>query len=318
MKKIFLFLFFLFFALPVHAVTYYACGTANIDGASEWNTAAACDGTAKTYGTDGFPESGAVLEANTYTVTINTNPGPNGIVTLQNTAGGGFTVGTSVTPLTITASGTASGAALLVLTGNANANPALTIAGDTTWTGGNGSNEYAISDSHTVGTVVLGSSGHPVAIVGGSNSSAYGYYTATVSPVSGYANSTGASAAGFFINGAVGDTLIGNCIGSNTSPSAPGCFASNSNSYLVFTGNIINGTKAVGAQGAIRLTLTEPSSGVTGNYVKFDGGGTAVYIGTNTDDATKALNTFYYIDPTDGGSDVGTATVGGGGGAWSF
>jgi hypothetical protein len=51
--------------------------------------------------------------------------------------------------------------------------------------------------------------------------------------------------------------------------------------------------------------------------MKFDGGGTAVYCGKNTDDATKALSTFYYIDPTDGTSDQGSASAGGGG-AWGF
>lgn len=322
MKKLIAYLI-IFLLIPTwsYAATYYACIAGNIDAANAWEDAAACDGNTFTYGTAGFPAVGSVLEANNNAMVINTNPGPNGIVTLQNTAGAGFSVATNATPLTITANGTAIGAALLTITGDANANPALNIAGDTTWTGGNGSNEFAISDTHTVGTVVFGSAGHVVTVKGGTNSSAYGYVTTTVSPVTGYVAAIGVNAIGWRNGGEVAHTFSAgsSCTGGSVAADAAGCVASNSsaNNYITLTGgNIVAGTKSVGAYGTIRYAPTTPANGVTGNYVKWDGGGTAVYMGTNTDDVSKALDTFYYIDPTDGTSDVGTAT--GGGSAYAY
>lgn len=319
-KLLFAILIVLAFVVPADATTYYACIAGNISAANAWEDAAGCDGTTFTMGTAGFPASGSLLEANALSMTIDTDPGPNGAVTLKNTAGGGFAVATSVTPITITANGTAVGAALLTISGNANANPALTIAGDTTWTGGDGNNENAINGTHTVGTVAFGSVGHPVTVVGGTASGAYGYYSATVSPISGYINGTGGAAGPGLGNlGAVGYAITGNCTG-GSGQGAYGCGAVNSGvaCYITVTGNLIAGSRGAPYHGSIRWTPTAPSSGVTGNYFKTDGGGTAVYVGTNTDDAAKALTTFYYIDPTDGGSDVGTASAGGGGGAWGF
>lgn len=322
MRKILLALL-LVLLLPTYAnaTTYYACSNANLDAANLFDDDAGCASAEFEYA-GALPAAGDVIEANTYTITINTNPGPNGAVTLQNTAGGGFTVATNATPMTITANGKAIGAALLTITGDANANPALNISGDTTWTGGNGSAEYAIADTHTVGTVVFGSAGHPVAVVGGSNQTAYGYYTATVSPTTGYVTATGSAAIGWYSSGAVAHSFLAgsSCVGSDSSTYASGCasYSTNAAAYISITGgNIINGTKATGAIGVIRWIPTSPSSDVTGNYVKFDGGGTAVYVGTNTDDATKALTTFYYIDPTDGTSDQGSASSSGGG-AWGW
>ena len=324
-KLIFFILSYLVIISPADAATWYAQkGSCNIDSVSGgtssdvWNSVSVGGGTWLDWSTG--PATDDIFEANAQTgLVINTDPkGTSGAtkVHLKNTGGGGFTSTTSVTPITITADGTAVGAALLVISGTANANPCLTIAGDTTWTGGDGSSEYAISDTHTVGTVVFGSSGHPVVVIAGSNSSAYGYYTATVSPASGYVQATGVSAVGWMNNGGVGHSLIGVCTGSGTSVSAPGCFAAHSSSFINFTGNIISGGKSVGAQGAIRYTQIAPALGVTGNYVKYDGGGTPVYCGSNTDDTSKALSTFFYIDPTDGTSVQGAATSGGGHGAW--
>lgn len=312
----------LLLASPSFGATYYACIAGDIDVADAWEDAAGCDGSTFTI-TGAFPASGDVLESNNLAMVINVDPGPNGIVTLQNTAGDGFSTVTSVSPITITANGTTidDTVPILTISGTADANPALTIAGNTTWTGGDSSQDYAISDGHTVGYVVLGSAGNPVAIQGGSNSTAYGYYVSANAPITGWANSTaGTSASGFYVNSAT--TLIsltGNCTGSSGSNSAMGCYVSHSGGHLVLTGNIVNTARSFGAGGPIRYTPIAPSSGVTGNFIKFDGGGTAIYLGDNTDDVTKALTTFYYIDKTDGGSDVGTASAGSSGaGAWGW
>jgi hypothetical protein len=317
MKKILLsILIVLMLAFPSFATTYYAqSGSANMS-AIEWDTASGGGGTDLVWAER---LAGDVFVANGNTgIVVDTDPGVGGSQVTLSTAtnGGGFTLTTVGTPATITAHMAAGTTPCLVISGAVNAT--TTILGNCT--GGSVAASYGLHDTHTVGTVVVGSVGSPTTLTGGTTTgtTSHGYYyapsgagTATV-----YGNAVAtAYGIGFAHNGSSSTASItGNCTGSDAANVA-GC-SSTAAGPMTITGNIINGDRAVGAVGTIRWTPTAPSDGVTGHYVKFDGGGTAVYAGTNTDDATKALSTFYYIDPTDGSSDVGTA--GGGGGAWGF
>jgi hypothetical protein len=186
----------------------------------------------------------------------------------------------------------------------------LTIIGNST--GGSATSAYGIKLEHTTGLVPITGNA-----TGGSGISAHGIYNSSAGKFTFTGNATGSGGFGLISAGSSVFTITGNCTGSSSSGGKPGCDCGSLTGYCTVTGNIIAGTKNVGAMGAIRWNATAPADGVTGHYVKFDGGGTAVFAGKNTDDASKALTTFYYIDPTDGTSDQGSASSTGGG-AWGW
>ena len=311
MKKILLsILLILTFATSGNTATYYACIAGNISAANAWEDSAACDGTTYTI-TGAFPASGSVLEANAQAMTIDTDPGPNGAVTLQNTAGGSFAVATSVTPLTINANITSVGAACLAVTGNADANPALTIIG--TITGGGSATYYGVGDSHTVGTVVVQG-----AITGGGNATAVGYrFSGATGSVTITGNAKGVSGPGVQTSAAGTMTLNGDCIGSAASTVIVGC-ASGSVGAITCTGNLV--------QGSLGPPYTGPVVWVPSSAQKYywhtagtdvyasaglgsDAGGTQI-TGANT--AEKVAVGTYFVKKDDGVFTQGTASSGGG------
>jgi hypothetical protein len=326
MKKIILFLFALIlFASPTFAASYYGCASAAINADSTFCTTP----TGSCAGDD--PVTAATALAGTHTLYANgcTITVPEELVMtaakLSNkddgTAmvdGGQFTVtttGWTQTTTHVTAAIEAGGTtgAALAISGNANLNPVFTLTASAS-TGGSASLMCGVTTSHTNGTLVIDGAG---TITGGSQVSAYGFYSTGAGPVTITGNAVANIAPGIVSNGGP-IAITGNCTGSNTTNTGHGCNALNTGAITI-TGSIIAGDRAVGAAGKIVWTPTAPSDGVTGHYVSFDGAGTPVYAGKNTDDVAKALTTFYYIDPTDGSSDQGTASAGsGGGGAWGF
>ncbi len=290
-------------------VTYYACATANINAANEFNAAQTCDGTAYTFGTGGFPESGATLDANAYTVTINVDINLGYLITLVNSnAAGSFTVATSLTPLTLICNiGASSGGSAgvgLTITGDANAANVLTIGAVGTPVdiyGGSAANKSGVMDSHTLGTVIVYAD-----ITGGSNASAYGYRPNTANgTVNIIGNATGAVSAGIINMAASTVNITGNCIGSSTL-GGYGCQAA-STGPIILTGSIINGTREVGVIGTIQYI---PGTYGSTNYVKFDGGGTPIYMSLPPA-AAGILTTSNYINKDSGAVTAGTATSGG-------
>jgi hypothetical protein len=347
MKKLILAItMILLVSVPSFATDYYggAAGK-NLNADDLWYEAVSgsCTGSGSAVASSTVLQAGNNLFANGCTIAITDSFTATKISTENGgaanaVAGGSFTLTTaSVTGKTLTANIVAGDSACLTLTGNGAGTPVLTIIGNLT--GGTGSADYAVTTNHSVGTLNIGSSGTPSTITGGGNVSAYGFYNTAMGPITAYASIVGATSVGWSNNGnatvsitgsatGVGNvngyhnsstgatTMTGNCTGSSTGYGM-GCYAASTGAITV-VGNIVNGTRGVGAGGTIIWTPTAPANGATGHYVKFDGGGTAVFAGKNTDDATKALTTFYYIDPTDGTSDQGSATGTGGGGAWLF
>jgi hypothetical protein len=79
MKKIIpiIFAILLLLSVPAFATDYYNCNSLTLS-TSHWNTASASCGTGDAvFGSSGFPASGSVLHANSYTITVDTNPSPN-------------------------------------------------------------------------------------------------------------------------------------------------------------------------------------------------------------------------------------------------
>jgi hypothetical protein len=236
------------------------------------------------------PATNDIFEASAITgIVINVDPkGTAGAtkVHLKNTAGGNFSYALATAPATTSVDVTAGTADCVLITGTT-AGKTFGITGSTYTGSAATANADAIYDTHAT---------NGVTIVG---------------------NSVGANGCGYNYNGSGTTAYTGNCTGSDTSIDYPGCRAV-STGILTVVGNIINGVKAFGAAGTIRWNPTVPANGVTGNYFSYKNeSGDAEYVGVNTDDTTKALSTFYYIDPTDGGSDQGTGSSGGGG-AWAF
>jgi hypothetical protein len=235
------------------------------------------------------PATNDIFEASAITgIVINVDPkGTAGAtkVHLKNTAGGNFSYALATAPATTSVDVTAGTADCVLITGSTTGKT-FGVTGST-FTGSAGTpNADAIYDTHTTNNV---------SIVG---------------------SAIGQNGCGYNYNGSGTTTLTGNCTGSDILIDYVGCKAG-STGVLTIVGNIINGNRAFGANGTVVWTPAAPANGVTGNYFKSDGGGTEIYVGVNTDDTTKALSTFYYIDPTDGGSDQGTGSSGGGG-AWAF
>jgi hypothetical protein len=313
---------------PVHAASYYGCASAAINADSTF-----CDTpTGSCAGNN--PQTAATVLAGTHSLFAN-----GCTITIPNTAdltvtatklsnkddgsamvdGGGFTYVTANDyEVTINANietGGTTGAALAV-SGSGTHSPVLTIIGNIT--AGTAASMYGVIDSHTVGTVRIGSVGTPTTISGGTNATARGYYHSGASGViTVTGDCAGVTGPGLHTVGATATaTVSGNCTGGPNLADAIGCYGGGAGGITV-SGNIVNSARATGISGNITWTPTTPASGVTGNYIKTAGSGTAVYVGKNTDDASKALATFFYIDPTDGGSDQGSASAGGGGGAWA-
>lgn len=314
-------------ASPCFATTYYACGTANIDAASEWNEAQTCDGTAHTYGTGGFPASGATLDANSYTVTVNTDPGPNGTVTLIAPGTGGFAVATSTSPLTLHANigDAAQNVPVLAITGSANANPALTIIG--TILGGDTAAAYGVNDTHTVGTVVVTGN-----IKGGSNNTAHAYYLNGTGPATFSGTMTPGAAANsnaINVNAAAATTIAGACLGSD-SYTGKGC-QNGSTGIMTVTGDIyicekqsgvsLGGTYWVPAANTNKIVYTASSSSTCGTINQY----TVVAPPISDTDHSSWTGGLNLVDKSEiksgevAGPVTGTMSAGGGGGgSWGF
>jgi hypothetical protein len=288
------------FAYQASAATWFA-GSGDTDfnavssgtTSSVWNSNA--DGTSGTYlDWSTGPANGDIFVANGATIAIDDSIGSESVtVTLTTegtdyggTDGGGFTAATTTLATKTLYVNTISGTTdCLSVSGNQDGTPALTIRGNQQ--GGTTTGKVGLYSVHSVGTIAV--VGNALAVAG------QGIYNGASGPM----------------------TLTGNCTGSDTA-NLSGCNA-NSTGAITVKGNLISGKRSTGGTGTIIWTPATPADGVTGNYIKMDGGGTEVFAGTNTDDATKALSTFYYIDPTDGTSDQGSATTEStGGGAWGW
>jgi hypothetical protein len=302
------------------ATDYYATADAEITTATLWDTNPAGGGTDLTWAS---LADGDVLYANNHAITIANDIGSASVTATlttaagTGTAGGSFTFNINTTAAKTLYTNVTAGTAIgLIVTGaGAGADTTeLTIIGNIT--GGSATSAYGVRLEHTLGNIPITGT-----ITGGSGVSSHGIHSASTGKFAVTGNATAAIGVGINSASTSVFTIAGNCTGSSSSGGQHGCHCGNAAGYCTITGNIINGSYNVGATGHVRWTPTAPADGVTGHYVKFDGGAdTPIFVGTNTDDATKALGTFYYIDPTDGGSDQGTATVEGGtgGGAWGW
>jgi hypothetical protein len=307
-------------AIQANATDYYAQADAEITTATLWDTNPAGGGTDLTWAS---LANGDVLYANNHAITIDNDIGSASVTATltteagTGTAGGSFTfnINTSAaktlyvnrvagTTQCLTVTGEGAGADTLELTLNG------TSTGSATTTAG-----YGTRLVHTLGVVAMTG-----ANTAGAASQAYGVSSASAGKFTITGNSTGgATAAGVNSTTSSVFTVIGDCIGASGTGAGTGCGCGSSTGYCIVTGNIINGARVVGATGAVRWTPTPPASGV-GHYVKFDGGGTPVFVGKVTDEtsanvAGKVATGEYFIKYDDGASTQGTAT--GGGGAWA-
>ena len=321
-KKILIFiLLYLSIAFPVHAATYFGCASQEITAAGTFEDAAGCDGTALTWAS---LANGDILVANGQTISIANDVG-NGAVTVTlttegtdygGTDGGGYTFNINTTTAkTLYTNITAGSTNCLTITGIGAAGTELTIIGNIT--GGNAGTASGVSDTHTTAGAIVAITGNCTGGSAGSTNVGYTFLNnsnASITNITGDCLSSGA-ASGCSNAGTTGIiNLTGNCTASD-SGYYEGCYAINTGPINV-TGSLVSSLRGSPHRGTVRWSPVAPASGVTGNYFKTDGGGTAVYVGGNTDDASKALSTFFYIDPTDGTSDQGAATSSGGHGAW--
>lgn len=300
-----------------NATDYYAQADAEITTAELWDTNPAGGGTDLTWAN---LQDGDVLYANNHDITIANDIGSASVTATLTTAAGTGTAGGSYTfdinttdAKTLYTNATAGTTACLIVTGEgAGADTTeLTIIGNIT--GGTATSAYGVKLMHTLGVIhftgaALGGS-YATAIHSGSA----GKFTLTGNATGDVGNGINSTSSAIF-------TVAGACVGSSSTGAGIGCACGTGSGYCTITGNLINGTRQVAVTGRARWNPTAPANGQTGHYVKvIDSAGTgAVYVGTNTDDATKALTTFYYIDPTDGTSDQGSASTTGGGGAWGW
>jgi len=305
------------FVYQANATTYFGCAAQEITAAGTFEDAAGCDGTALTWAS---LANGDILVANNQAITIANDIG-SAILTATlttegtdygGTDGGSFTFDISAaTAKTLYVNVVAGSTVGLTVTGaGAGADTTeLTINGNIT--GGTATSAYGVRLEHTLGVIPITGT-----LTGGAGTTAHAVHSATAGKFTVTGNATGVKGNGINSSDTSIFTVSGNCVADTGTSAGVGCHCGASTGYCTLTGNIVNGPRSVGATGAVRYTPTAPSDGVTGHYVKYDGGGTALFFGKNTDDASKALTDFYYIDPTDGGSDVGTSS-GGGGGAWA-
>lgn len=306
----------LVFVTTSFATDYYAGKAAtNINADDLWFTTStgSCGGSTGASGATAL-QAGNTLYANGCDVTVNASFTATKISTAAGagTSGGSFNVVTSTSPLTITAAvegGATSSKPGLVITGNANANPALTIIGDIT--GGSASGAHGVSSSYTVGTIIIQG-----AITGGSHSGTNGYYSGSnTGTVEVTGNVSGATGPGLqIVSSAAGSKVTGNCIGS-TGNVGVGCTSAGSGGLKIY-GNIINNTRSVGAHGSV---YWNPSAT---NYlsIKTTDGSTVMYLPSTTNLPVTNVKTgveYGYDGST--GPNVGTLSAGGaGGGTWGF
>jgi hypothetical protein len=227
---------------------------------------------------------------------------------------GTLTIGSVGTPVVIKGGG--SGATATSCTGATIANTGgSTIYADITGGPGNFSDGLKVSAASGTITITGAITGGP-----GTGTSAYGLDHTGNATVNSTGNCTGgatASSHGCVNVSATGVTTItGDCIATSTAAiySCCGCWGSGAGG-LVTTGNIVNTEVSTGAFGKVSWNPSTPKK-----YIKFLGGGSAIYIGRGTGNA--AGDTFdtpgssiiprgYYIDYTDGTWDQGSFAIGG-------
>jgi len=344
MKRTLLILILILLTAPCFATVYYggAAGK-NINADDLWYTAVtgSCTGDGSPVAWSTVGAGGHTLVANGCTITI-----PNNADLTINAAkitnketdnpdadcvdGGTFTYATSSSyTLTINAEIEAGGTAdCLAISGSGAGSARVTINGGPI-TGGSAGGCHGVEDTHSVGEVVVGSTGNLVTINGGSNSLSRGYMFIGTGTVKMYANAigaTGIAVANYSTNASGIITMYdGKCQGSATASYA-GCSAGSSGSIVLSGVNIISGAGGFGADGKI---LSKP--GAT-NYiiVPVDSSYTA-----GTIDAHAVV--YGPVDDGDGwnnsetltneaeiksgeriGTAVGTLSSGGSGGVWLF
>jgi hypothetical protein len=305
-----------------NATDYYAQADAEITTAELWDTNPAGGGTDLTWAS---LANGDVLYANNHAITIANDIGSGSVTATlttaagTGTAGGSFTFDISAaTAKTLYVNVTAGTTTALTVTGEgAGADTTeLTINGDIT--GGSAAAAYGLRTGHTLGKIVITGD-----ITGGSNATGYGISSSSAGRFAITGDSTGAAANGIHSGSTSVFTVAGNCVGSATSGGV-GCYCGTGAGYCTVTGNLI-GAVNVAATGKVRWT---PSSAK--NYVKFDGGGTAIYAssylasdsaGTKITPANTAANVktgTYFIKSDDyDGSTLTQGTATSGGGAWA-
>lgn len=315
---------------------YYSCATASING-SKWNTVAAnCGSGDATFGSGGFPATGDNLYANNTTVTIDVDftigSGKLSTAAGAGTAGGGFSIaaGRSITAsleggttdcLTTTGSGTVTIAAAAITGGSVASADGLACAAQTcvitgagTITGGGNGTAYGVRKTSGTGNLTITAD-----ITGATGAGVYNEYASALTVTGNVTGGTANDAPGIF-NGSTGTvTVTGNVSGgaSGIGTHGIGCKRLGSGAITV-TGNLIYSAGNSPIDGPLTWTPTAPGDGV-GHYIKIVGG-TDVYAGTAPagNDASKVLPGYYFTNSTDGTSTVGTASTGGGGGAWGF
>jgi len=310
------------FAYQANATDYYAQADAEITTAELWDTNPAGGGTDLTWAN---LQDGDVLYANNHAITITNDIGSSSVTATlttaagTGTAGGSFTFNINTTDAkTLYTNVTAGTTPGLIVTGaGAGADTTeLTIIGNLT--GGSASSAYGVRLEHTTGNIIITG-----ATTGGAGNSSHGISSASAGKFALTGNATG-GASGNGINSASNSvfSVTGNCVGASGTGRGVGCACYTTGGSCTVTGNLINGPRQVAATGAVIWNPTAPSSGVTGHYIKFDGGGTAKYYGKVTDEtaaneASKVATGEYFIKSDDGATTQGTATAGGGGGAWA-
>jgi hypothetical protein len=314
MKKLITFLtIFFFVATPTWALaaTYYACAAQEITAAGTFKVDAACTGDTLTWAS---LANGDVLDANAFTVSIENNVGASDKqVTLQTgAAGGGFTIGAATYPnLVLYTHITAGTTTVLTISGAMEAGESITVHGNIT--GGTGADDNGIRTTHTVGKLIIGGT-----VTGGASASACGIMATGNGLYEITGNVTGATGPGLSITTTTaGSFITGTVTGGNGSGSATGA-ESLQTAALTINGSLVNGTRATAVRGSIIWNPTVPSNGVNGHYIKFDGGGTALYVGRNTETQSKANTDFYYFISTSGTSQAGTDGGATSGWAWGF
>jgi len=310
-------------AIQANATDYYATADAEITTATLWDTNPAGGGTDLTWAS---LANGDVLYANNHAITIANDIGSASVTATLTTAAGTGTAGGSFTfnintgdVKTLYVNVTAGTTPGLVVTGaGAGADTTeLTIIGDIT--GGSATAAYGVQLTHTLGNIPITG-----AITGGTGPSTSGIQSASAGKFAVTGNATGGTSGNGITSSSTSVfTVAGNCQAAPSTGGGYGCGCGSAGGYCVVTGNIINGARQVGANGAIRWTPTAPADGVTGHYVKFDGGAaSATYYGKVTDEiaaneASKVAAGEYFIKSDDGATTLGTASSSGGG-AWGW
>jgi hypothetical protein len=305
------------FVYQANATDYYAQADAEITTAELWDTNPAGGGTDLTWAS---LQNGDVLYANNHAITIANDIGSASVTATlttaagTGTAGGSFTFNINTTDAkTLYTNVTAGTTPGLIVTGaGAGADTTeLTIIGNST--GGSALAAYGVRLEHTLGKILITGDA-----LGSAASSGHGIHSASAGRFAVTGNGTGGASANG-INSASNSvfSVTGNCVGASGTGVGFGCACYTTGGSCTVTGNLINGPRQVAATGTVIWNPTAPSSGVNGHYVKFDGGGTAVYVGKNTETQAKAMTDFYYFASDSATSTVGTAT-GSGGGAWGW